>query len=183
MSKPRFSLRWLMGAMSFLAVSFGLLVYARPITGCCAFGVTIFVLFTSIPLSVYRSGERRAFWFGFALFGLGYLVLVCGPWQAPDVHIQVGVRERLPTTKLLELAHTWLPTKPAPPGGGGMGGGGMGGGGMFGQMGMGGMGRLARTRVPTAEWEDFVVIGQSLWAILFAVAGGIIAQRCQRSAA
>jgi hypothetical protein len=179
MTGPRFSLRWLMGSVSFLALCCGLLVYARPATAYSVFGATLLLLFVAIPLSVYRNGERRAFWFGFALFGLGYLLLICGPWQAPDVHIQVTVRERLATTKLLELAHSWLPTKPAPPGSLG------GGSGFFGQMGMGGMGPggpPAPARVPIAEWEDFVIVGQSLWAIVLALAGGVIARWCQRTA-
>ena len=230
MSRPRFSLRWLLGSVSFLAIGCGLLIYARPVTACLTFAATLLVLFAAIPLSVYRSGERRAFWFGFALFGLGYLGLVCGPWQAPDVHIQIGVRERLPTTKLLELAYEWVPTKPsnAPAGSGGSGGGGMFGdfdqdgdvdlvvsnnakwsdvaaalkdeagdvnvvirhddgvvgGEMFAQMGMGGMGRggpRPTAGVPITEWNDFVIVGHSLWAIGIAISGGIIARWCQRT--
>lgn len=171
MSGPRFSLRWLMGSVSFLAVSCGLLVYARPITASCTLGATFLLLFAGIPLSVYGSGERRAFWFGFVLFGLGYLVLICGPWQAPDVHIQVGVRERMPTTKLLELAYAWLPTKPAP-----IVAGSMSGGGMFQMGGMGMGGPPTPTHVPIVEWRDFAIIGQSLWAIVLAFAGGLFAR-------
>ena len=176
MSWPRFSLRWLLGSVSFAAVGCGLLVYARPVTTYTSFAATLLVLFAAIPLSVYRDGERRAFWFGFALFGLGYLGLVCGPWQAPDVHIQVGVRERLPTTKLLELAYGWVPTKAVTAMPGGMGGG------MFGQMGFGGMGMGGpAATMPITEWSDFATVGHSLWAIILAVLGGGIASGCQRT--
>jgi hypothetical protein len=173
MPVPRFSLRWLLGSITFLTIGCGLLVYARPVTAHVTFGTTLLVLFTAIPLSVYRSGARRAFWFGFALFGLGYLGIVCGPWQAPDVHIQVGVRERLSTTKLLELAYEYLPTKaPSVPMGGGQGSG------MFGQMG----GMPASRPTPRAtEWGDFAIVGHSLWALVTASFGGAIAYWCHQT--
>jgi len=173
MSAPRFSLRRLLGSIFFLAVGCGLLLYARPVTATITFGATLLLLFAAIPLSVYRNGERRALWFGFTLFGLGYLGLVCGPWQAPDVYIQVGVRERLPTTKLLELAYGWVPTKRVTPMGPG------GGGGMFGQM--GGMTSAPTSTAPITEWTDFATVGHSLWAIVIAVLGGGIATTCQRT--
>ncbi|HQU47417.1 MAG TPA: hypothetical protein PK867_31730, partial [Pirellulales bacterium] len=157
--------RWLLGLISFLAIGCGLLFYARPVPTCIIFAGTLLVLFAAVPLSVYRRGECRPFWFGFALFGFGYLGLVCGPWQAPDVHLQIGVRERLPTTKLLEAAYKWVPTRPASPAMGG---------GMFGQMGMGGMGPAMprpNPREPITDWSDFVIVGHSLWALLLAVAG------------
>ena len=185
MSAPRFSLRWLFGSITFLAIGCGLLVYARPVTAYLTFAATLLGIFSTIPLSVYRSGATRAFWFGFALFGLGYLGVICGPWLAPGVHIQVGVRERLPTTKLLEFAYAHLPTKPvtapvsSPTGGAGF----------FGQMGgmggitgpMGGGGSMPPARYPIADWTDFAVIGHSLWAIVIAILGGGIASWCERT--
>lgn len=179
MHGPRFSLRWLLGTASFLGVGCGLLFYARPLTASLVFATTLLVLFAAVPLSVYRRGEARALWFGFAFFGLGYLVLICGPWQPPDSHLQTGeLRNRLPTTQLLELAYDWVPTKPAPPspGSGGMGTG------FFGQMGTGGMGGMRpNARVPITDSYDFMVTGQSLWAMVLAVAGGVFARWCQRS--
>jgi hypothetical protein len=174
-AKPRFSLRWLLGTITFISVGCGLLVWARQVTAYITFATTVLVLFAAIPLSTYRSGAVRAFWFGFALFGLGYLGLVCGPWEAPDAYIHVRLRDRLPTTKLLEVAHEYLPTKPVGPSAGG-------GSGMFGQMGMGGMG-MAPGPTPITDWADFGVVGQSLWAIVIAVLGGGIATWCQRSRA
>lgn len=175
MHRPRFSLRWLLGTATFLGVGCGLLFYARPLTASLLLAATLLFLIAAVPFSVYRRGEVRAFWFGFAFFGLGYLLLICGRWQPPDSHLQVaGFRDRLPTTQLLEWAYDWVPTKPAPSGSGGMG--------IFGQMGMGGMGGMRpNTRVPITDSNDFMATGQSLWAIVLAVAGGVFARWCQRS--
>lgn len=186
MSAPRFSLRWLLGSVTFLAIGCGLLVYARPVTAYLTFAATLLGLFSAIPLSVYRSGEKRAFWFGFALFGLAYLGLVCGPWQVPDGQFVVNVRERLPTTRLLLIVYGYLPTEAitapvtAPTGGAGFFGqiGGMGG--MI--DGMGGGGSMSPGRYTIANWTDFAVIGHSLWAIVIAVLGGGIARSCERTA-
>lgn len=165
MSGPRFSLRWLFGSISFIAIGCGLLIYARPLTAYTCFAATLLVLFSAIPLSVYRSGARRAFWFGFALFGLGYLGLMCGPWQAPDVQSQAEVREWPPPTKLLTLAYGWVPTKTVTRTPGSLD--------FFGGM-------TPRT-MPIADWSDFVIVGHSLWAIIIAVLGGGIASWCQRT--
>jgi hypothetical protein len=175
MSVPRVSLRWLMGSVTFLAIGCGLLVYARPITAYIVFAATLLVLFAAIPLSVYRSSSRRAFWFGFALFGLGYLGLVCGPWQAPDGNFQVGLRDRLPSTKLLEFVYRHLPTNTvgSPTGSGA-------GGGFFGQM--GGMTAMGMGSPPITDWTSFATVGHSLWAIFIAVGGGVFTAWCQRTA-
>ena len=173
MSGPRFSLRWLFGSISLIAIGCGLLVYARPLTAYTCFAATLLVLFSAIPLSVYRSGARRAFWFGFALFGLGYLGLMCGPWEAPDVQSRAEVREWLPPTKLLRLAYDWVPTKTVTGTPGGMGRG------FFGQFGGGAGGPMVT--VPITDWSDFVIVGHSLWAIIIAVLGGGIASWYQRT--
>jgi hypothetical protein len=179
MKGPRFSLRWLLGTASFLGVGCGLLFYARPLTACLVFSGTLLLLFAAVVFSIYRRGEQRAFWFGFAFFGLAYLAIICGPWHAPDTHLaMVDLRDRLPMTKLLDLAFEWVPTKPvaAPTGNGGLGGG------MFGQMGSGGMmGPRATGSLPITDPGDFFLTGQSLWAIAISVAGGLFTRWCQRS--
>ena len=47
----------------------------------------------------YRREAGRAGWFGFALFGGGYLALALGPWPTEQV------RSQLPTTLLLDYVH------------------------------------------------------------------------------
>ena len=48
-------------------------------------------LLTSVLLAVHRTGESRAYWLGFALFGWAYLVMSLVP----------PIEARLPTTKVL----------------------------------------------------------------------------------
>lgn len=61
--------------------------------------LTLFLLGSAAFGIRYRRDGKQAFWFGFALFGWGYLVLSQAPWFAD----QVG--PRLPTTQLLNYAH------------------------------------------------------------------------------
>jgi hypothetical protein len=51
---------------------------------------------------VYRRGERRASWAGFALFGWTYLTLSSGPWFV------VNLRPQLVTSKLIAMSYAWL---------------------------------------------------------------------------
>lgn len=177
MYRPRFTLRALLGLVFFIAVGCASLLRATPVVASIACGATLLLLLAAIPLCVYRTGERRAFWLGFALFGLSYYVIACGPWQPPGTDLQVTrLRARLPTTKLLDWGYGKLPTRPAPPGGGGAGmfqiGRGMGGG-------MGGP--LALMRVPIVDADDFDLVGHALWSMVLALAGAAFTRECQRS--
>lgn len=177
MYRPRFTLRALLGLVSFVAVGCASLLRATPVVASIACGSTLLLLFATIPLCVYRTGERRAFWLGFALFGLGYYVIACGPWQPPGTDLQVTrLRARLPTTKLLDWIYGKLPTKPAPPG--------RAGGGMFqisGGMGGGMVG--VPIRVPIVDSDDFALVGHALWSMVLALAGAAFTRGCQRSGA
>src|SRR5689334_12956654 len=55
--------------------------------------LTLLILGTAVIGVAYRREGRRAFWFGYALFGWGYLVLSQAPWFAEQV------QPRLPTTQ------------------------------------------------------------------------------------
>ena len=63
---------------------------------------------------VYRRGERRAFWLGFALFGWGYMALTAGAWwdrgaDRPTLITSLILDESpLPTSCPTE-APGWLP--------------------------------------------------------------------------
>src|SRR4051794_39854476 len=95
----RITIAWLMAAVGGVAVAgaalrdaseawFGvLLTITLALLACAAFGVA------------YRRGAARAGWFGFALFGWGYLVLASGPWWAEQV------QPALPTTQALAYLH------------------------------------------------------------------------------
>ena len=106
-----FSLRWLFGVVSFLAVGCGLLTYASPILSKLAFTVVVTALLAGLFSAVYRIGDQRAFWAGFATFGFVYLWMVCGTWQSPDG--STPVRDRLVTTDLLIRSHDALPSRQA----------------------------------------------------------------------
>jgi hypothetical protein len=66
----RFSLRWLFGIVSFLAVGCGLLLYAIPLLSKLTFTIVIVVLMSAVAAAGYQMRERRAFWAGFAAFGI-----------------------------------------------------------------------------------------------------------------
>lgn len=177
MYRPRFTLRALLGLVLFVAVGCASLLRATPVVASIACGATLLLLLAAIPLCVYRTGERRAFWLGFALFGLGYYVIACGPWQPPGSNLQVArLRDRLPTTKLLDWVYGKLPTRLVPPpGGGGAGffqiGGGMG----------GGMGPpIAPWPAPIVDSDDFALVGHALWSMVLALAGAAFTRGCQR---
>lgn len=174
MYRPRFSLRLLLALFLFVAVGCAALLRSTPIIASAVCGTSLLLRLAAIPLCAYRIGSRRAFWFGFALFGLSYYTIVCGPWQSPGADLQVvRLRGRLPTTKLLVWAHSKLPTKPvAPPNGGGAG--------MF-QIGGGLGGTITPMQVPITEWDDFAVVGQALWSIVIALLGATFTRWCQRT--
>lgn len=187
-----FSLRWLFGVVSFLAVSCGLLIYASPLLSKLTFTAALVLLLASMFPAVFSAADRRAFWAGFAVFGFAYIWLICGAWQAPDGS---ALRDRLATTAVLEWTHdkaarrqtVSMPLQsPAPMAGTGpgmssmMGGGGMPGGMMSGMGGMM-MGPMVGAIV-NPEWNDFLTTGHSLFAILFACLGGVIAKSSYRRA-
>ena len=196
MRGPHFSLRWLFGVVSFLAVGCGLLIYATPLLSRLTFTAALGVLLVAVVSAVCRAGERRAFWAGFAAFGFAYVWLICGSWQAPDG--TVALREKLVTTELLLWCSEKLPARqttvamtpvsvgvsyPAQPGSMGMPS-------MGGMPGMGGISGgnmmppaayVATTTITSAvDLTDFLTTGHSLFALIFALLGGAVARRCFR---
>ncbi|HWB12329.1 MAG TPA: hypothetical protein VG826_24095 [Pirellulales bacterium] len=192
MRGPHFSLRWLFGFVSFLAIGCGVLIYATPFLSRLMLTTVLVILWASVLAAACHTGERRIFWAGFAFFGIAYGWIVCGSWQSPagDGPLQ----HRLATTSILEWCHQRAPhtrkfsTTASPPPGmmmGGMGGP-MGGGPMMGGMPGTGMGPpvmpggapgvLVVTQSP--DWSDFATTGHSLFTLAFAMLGGVIAARC-----
>lgn len=103
----RFSLRSLFGVVSFLAVSCGLLIYAKPLLAIATFSATLVILLIAVLSAVYNRGDRRAFCTGFALFGLVYTGLACGNWQSPDG--SGHLRDHLLSTTMLTWFHSIAP--------------------------------------------------------------------------
>jgi hypothetical protein len=66
------------------------------------FTLTLTILLISILLTIHRTGSRRAFWLGFALFGWGYLALSLIP----------SIESRLMPTKALTYLDSRVPGRP-----------------------------------------------------------------------
>ncbi|HVA51553.1 MAG TPA: hypothetical protein VNH11_34750 [Pirellulales bacterium] len=185
MRRFHFSLRGLFGVVSFAAVSCGLMVYATAWFSLLTFTAVLFMLITAATAAIFCSGARRAYWGGFAAFGFAYLWATCGQWQSPDG--SAPLRDRLVTSELLDRCHQMLPTtvmyatpaaapwpsgsttytySAAPPGT------------MPGTPGP--MGAEAFI-MPTVDQALFITTGHALFALVFAVLGGVIAKRCYLS--
>jgi hypothetical protein len=91
MQRFRFHIGTLVILVLVLGVSFAALRESNEIWESVVFTLTVAVLTTSVLLAVHRSEKRRAFWFGFALFGTTYLALSSTP----------SIESRLITTKAL----------------------------------------------------------------------------------
>jgi hypothetical protein len=91
MGRFRFTIAGLLLGVLAVGAAFAALRAADDTWDSGSFGVTLTVLLISVLLVNHRTGLRRAFWLGFALFGWSYLVLsIMSPTEA-----------RLPTTKAL----------------------------------------------------------------------------------
>jgi hypothetical protein len=73
MRRLRFHLGTLVILVLVLGVSFAALRESNEIWDSGVFTLTIGVLLTSILLAIHRTETRRAFWVGFALFGMAFL--------------------------------------------------------------------------------------------------------------
>jgi len=131
--------------------------------------LTCGVLALAVVGVVCRAESERAWWLGFALFGWGYLALAFWSWKNEP-------SPSLPTLVWLDTLSTKLGLTPQ-----GMGGmGGMGGGmrsmwnAQFGAATLpGGFGGNAAGVGP--NWS-YAQVGHCLWALLFAILGGILAR-------
>lgn len=194
MPRPRFSLRWLFGVVSFAAVGCALLVYATPFWSKLTFTCTLAALAAAAVAAFMRHDARRAFWAGFVLVGVAYLWLVCGTWATPCGH--APLRDWLLTTAVLDWCHDKLPhtrsipSSPPPGMYPGMGGGST----MMGGPGYGPMTGTMPGLMPSVppgvnfaappgatltappDLADFSIAGHSLFALLFAMLAGLLAQ-------
>ena len=99
MTRPRFTIAGLLGTVLFLAVGLAALRAATDAWDSGVLGITLALLLISVLLAVHRTEGRRAYWFGFALFGWVYLVMSLVP----------PVEARLPTTKALAYLDSKVP--------------------------------------------------------------------------
>lgn len=97
MSRPRFSIAGLMGLVVVVAVGVAALRSGSEDWAGIVLTLTLGLLGAAVLGAIYRTGPRRAFWVGFALFGWGYLALTYAPWFGSEVG------PRLATTRGLDL--------------------------------------------------------------------------------
>ena len=114
----RFSLKQLLTATAIVALGCVALRSANATWIGAMFGLVWLTLAASLLLAVYRDGQSRAFWVGFALVGWLYLLT---PWFGSSIGSGLHP-DYLVTSRLSHRAHDWLYPQPAyPPGGyGGM---------------------------------------------------------------
>jgi hypothetical protein len=96
----RVSIAGLMVAIGVVAVAIAALRNASEVWTGVLLSVTLVVLACSAFGVAYRRGAARAGWFGFAVFGWGYLALTLGPWDR--------FQSSLPTSRALVYAHGQL---------------------------------------------------------------------------
>jgi di/tricarboxylate transporter len=85
----RYNIASILGAIVCVAVGFAALREADDLWDSGLFSLTVGLLMVAVLLAVHRTGARRAFWIGFALFGWSYLSLSLIP----------SIDSRLITTK------------------------------------------------------------------------------------
>ena len=93
----RISILGLMGSVLIISVAFVSLMFASELVAGLVLLPTLAILAMAILGVVYRRGNARAFWLGFALLGWGYMVLASGSWWDRSVN-----RPELATTSLLD---------------------------------------------------------------------------------
>jgi hypothetical protein len=94
MRLPRFTIAGLMGLVVVVAVA--ALRFASELWAGILRMLTLGVLGAAILAFHERTGPRRSWWRGFALFGWGYVLLVMGPWASE------AIAPNLPTTAGLD---------------------------------------------------------------------------------
>jgi hypothetical protein len=99
MRRIRFTIASLLVVVLLAAVGFAALRESDDLLDSGVFTLTLAILLVSILLAVHRTGSRRVFWLGFALFGWGYLGLSLVP----------SIEPRLLTTKALAYLDSKVP--------------------------------------------------------------------------
>jgi hypothetical protein len=69
----------LLAATALVALGCLALLKSTPLLAAAMMGAVALTLVAAVVLTLYRSGDRRAFWAGFAIFGWSYLLICYGP--------------------------------------------------------------------------------------------------------
>jgi hypothetical protein len=84
----RFSIRGLMVVIVLMGIGFAALRYPTPFWANVWYSFTLASLTLAVPAAVYRRGEQRAFWVGFAACGWVYFLLALAPWLEREAGFQ-----------------------------------------------------------------------------------------------
>jgi hypothetical protein len=104
--RPQYSLRTLVCAVAACALFFAVAIRPPIRLGSVSITIAVGFLFAAVLEAVFRRGEERHFWMGFAILGWGYLLLVfCDAFK-----VEIG-DQRL-TSKLLVWLHGGAPSQP-----------------------------------------------------------------------
>jgi hypothetical protein len=134
----RFSLKQLLIWMALIAVGCVALRSANTTWVSSLLGLTLLILGASLLFALYRDGQSRAYWIGFAMIGWLYLVVLLYGWSldlnSPGSWGNPLRPDELVTSRVTHKCYAWLypPQAVQAPMGGSMGPG-------MGGMGMGGM--------------------------------------------
>jgi hypothetical protein len=82
---PRFSIRQLLFATALVAAGIVALLNATATIAATAIAIVLVLLGAAVLLAIYRDGQARAFWIGFAFFGWLYMALCFLPFFGSDV--------------------------------------------------------------------------------------------------
>ena len=97
MGRLRYSIAGMMVLVLAVSLGFASLRFpSEPMAGAVLL-LTLGAFALAVLAAVYRRGERRAFWVGFALFGWGYMALTAGAWWESGAD-----RSRLITSLILD---------------------------------------------------------------------------------
>jgi hypothetical protein len=104
----RFSIRGLMVVIVLLCLAFAALRFPTPLWANIWFSLTVAALTLAVPAAVYRRGDQRAFWVGFAVCGWVYFILALAPWMQGEAGFQLA------TTTILDLMSPHIVQKIVP---------------------------------------------------------------------
>ena len=97
---PRFSIKTMMVYMSFIAVGLAALRNANELWAGTIVVLTVGMLGTCVFSVHHGQTKMRNWWFGFALFGCGYVLIAFGPLFSE-------LKSLLPSSQLCAYLHEW----------------------------------------------------------------------------
>jgi hypothetical protein len=101
MRRIRVSIAALLTGIALFGVTLTALIYPSPLAGNAFFTLTVGTLMTGLLGAVYSRGRKRAFWIGFSTFGWAYFLANYGPEPISNV------ASNLVTEGILEILYPY----------------------------------------------------------------------------